>query len=145
MGRMSATSERSIVEGSPVYPVGSRVNEHGHLVVGGCDVVDLVAEFGTPAYIYAEDDLRGRAHAYLDAFRARTDDFEVLYASKAAPITAIYRLLIGEGLSLDVASGGELHVALRAGANPERIYLHGNNKTEGELRAAVEAGVGHVI
>ena len=60
MGRMSATSEHSIVEGSPVYPVGSRVNEHGHLVVGGCDVVDLVAEFGTPTYIYAEDDLRAR-------------------------------------------------------------------------------------
>ena len=90
---MTATSERSTVEGSPVYPAGSRVNERGHLEVGGCDVVDLAAEFGTPAYIYAEDDIRARARAYLDAFRARTDDFEVLYASKAAPITAIYRLL----------------------------------------------------
>jgi diaminopimelate decarboxylase len=142
---MAATSERSIVEGSPVYPGGTHVNERGHLVVGGCDVVDLVAEFGTPAYIYAEDDIRARARAYLEAFRARTDDFEVLYASKAAPITAIYRLFRELGLSVDVASGGELHMALRAGFDPGRIYLHGNNKTEAELRYAVEAGVGHVI
>ena len=142
---MSATSERSIVDGSPVYPYGSRVNEHGRLEVGGCDVVEVAGEFGTPAYIYAEDDIRARASAYLEAFRARTDDFEVLYASKAAPITAIYRLCAEQGLSVDVASGGELHMALGAGFDPARIYMHGNNKTEAELRYAVEAGVGHVI
>jgi diaminopimelate decarboxylase len=142
---MSATSERSIVEGSPVYPAGSRVSERGHLEVGGCDVVELAARFGTPAYVYAEEDIRARARAYLDAFRARTDDFEVLYASKAAPITAVYRLCGELGLSVDVASGGELHMALRAGLDPSRIYLHGNNKTEAELRYAVEAQVGHVI
>ena len=133
------------MEGSAVYPLGSRVNERGHLEVGGCDVIELAAEFGTPLYIYAEDDIRGRARSYVDAFGARTDDFEVLYASKAAPITAIYRLCAGEGLSVDVASGGELHMALRAGFDPTRIYLHGNNKTEAELRYAIEAGVGHVI
>jgi diaminopimelate decarboxylase len=142
---MAATTERSTVEGSPVYPAGSRVNDRGHLVLGGCDVVELAAEFGTPAYIYAEDDMRARARAYLDAFRARDADFEVLYASKAAPITAIYRLFCEQGLSVDVASGGELHMALRAGFDPERVYLHGNNKTEAELRYAVEAEVGHVI
>src|SRR5215216_6712110 len=142
---MSTTSERHAVEASPVYPAGSRVNERGHLEVGGCDVVDVVAEFGTPAYIYAEEDIRSRARAYLDAFRSRTDDFEVLYASKAAPITAIYKLCAEEGLSVDVASGGELHMALRAGFDPARIYLHGNNKTEAELRYAAESGVGHVI
>ena len=128
-----------------MYPVGSRVNDRGHLEIGGCDVVEVATELDTPAYIYAEDDIRHRARAYLDAFRARTDDFEVLYASKAAPITAIYRLCAGEGLSVDVASGGELHMALRAGFDPARIYLHGNNKTEAELRYAIEAGVGHVI
>ena len=142
---MSTTSERSAVEASPVYPAGSRVNEAGHLEIGGCDVVDVAAEFGTPAYIYAEDDIRGRARAYLEAFRARTEGFEVLYASKAAPITAIYRLCAEAGLSVDVASGGELHMALRAGFDPARVYLHGNNKTEAELGYATEAGVGHVI
>ena len=142
---MSATTESSIVENSPIYPRGSRVNERGHLEVGGCDVVEIAAEFGTPVYIYAEDDIRARARAYLEAFRARTDDFEVLYASKAAPITAIYRLCAELGLSVDVASGGELHLALAAGLDPARIYMHGNNKTEAELRYAVEAGVGHLI
>jgi diaminopimelate decarboxylase len=142
---MSATSETSIVEGSPVYPLGTRVNERRHLEVGGCDVVEVAAEFGTPVYMYAEDDIRARARAYLDAFRARTEDFEVLYASKAAPVTAIYRLCAEQGLSVDVASGGELHMALRAGLDPARIYMHGNNKTEAELRYAVEAGVGHLI
>jgi len=142
---MSATTERSLVEGSPVYPLGSRVNEGRHLEVGGCDVVEVAAEFGPPVYIYAEDDIRARARSYLDAFRARTDDFEVLYASKAAPITAIYRLCAEQGLSVDVASGGELHMALGAGLDPARTYMHGNNKTEAELRYAVEAGVGHLI
>src|SRR3982751_611200 len=109
-----AAGEQDPVQGSAVYPVGSRVNELGHLEVGGCDVVEVAAEFGTPAFIYAEDDIRARARAYLDAFGARTQDFEVLYASKAAPITAIYRLCAEQGLSVDVASGGELHMALHA-------------------------------
>ncbi len=142
---MSATTEKSTVEGSPVYPLGSRVNERRHLEVGGCDVVEVAAEFGTPVYLYAEDDIRARARAYLDAFDARTEDFEVLYASKAAPVTAIYRLCAEQGLSVDVASGGELHMALHAGLDPARIYMHGNNKTEAELRYAVDARVGHLI
>ena len=108
-------------------------------------MVDLAGEFGTPAYLYAEDDIRARARAYLGAFRARTDDFEVLYASKALRFTATYRRCAELGLSVDVASGGELHMALRAGFDPARIYMHGNNKTEAELRYAIEAGVGHVI
>jgi len=142
---MNATTHSAVVEGSAIYPQGSRVNERGHLEVGGCDVVELTAEFGTPVYIYAEEDIRARARDYLAAFEVRAEDYEVLYASKAAPVTAIYRLCAELGLSVDVASGGELHMALRAGLDPQRIYLHGNNKTEAELRYAVEAGVGHVI
>ena len=133
------------ISGSAVYPIGSRVNERGHLEVGGCDVVELAAEFGTPAYVYAEDDIRIRARSYLEALRERSEDFEVLFASKAMPATAIYRLLGAEGLSVDVASGGELQMALRAGFDPARIYMHGNNKTEAEIRMAAEAGVGHLI
>jgi diaminopimelate decarboxylase len=144
-GGVAAAPRPDPVEGSPVYPLGSRVNELGHLEVGGCDVVELAREFGTPAYIYAEDDIRSRARAYLEAFRSRTDDFEVLYASKAAPITAVYRVCAEEGLSVDAASGGELHMALRAGFDPRRIYMHGNNKSEAELREAAEAGVGYLI
>ena len=133
------------VEGSLVYPAGSRVNERGHLEIGGCDVVELAAEFGTPAYIYAEDDMRARARATVAAFAERTDSFEVVYASKAFPCTAALRIFAEEGLSCDVASGGELYLALQAGFDPERIYMHGNNKTEAELGQALAAGVGHVI
>src|SRR2546430_17501782 len=90
---------------SQAYPLGTVINERGHLEVGGCDVVDLAERFGTPAYIYAEDDMRARARAYVEAFAARTDDFEVIYASKALPITAAYRLMAEEGLSVDVKIG----------------------------------------
>ncbi len=133
------------IAASPVYPAGSRVNEHGHLEIAGCDVVELADRFGTPAYIYAEEDMRRRAREYVRAFERRTDGFEVIYASKAFPATAAYRAMREEGLSVDVASGGELHVALAAGFDPARIHLHGNNKTEAELRYAFESGVGHLI
>jgi diaminopimelate decarboxylase len=130
---------------SHAYPLGTRVNERGHLEVGGCDVVELAERFGTPAYIYAEDDIRARARAYVEAFASRTDDFEVIYGSKALPITAVYRLMQEEGLSVDVASGGELHLALRAGVDPQRIFMHGNNKSEDELKLAFDSGVGYLV
>lgn len=138
--RMSATSTLSAV-----YPLGSRVNEQGRLEIGGCDMVELAREFGTPAYVVAEDDLRWRARAFLDALAARHADYDVLFASKAFPCTAVYRLLAEEGLACDVASGGELFLALRGGFDPARIYFHGNAKSVEELRYAVEAGVGHIV
>jgi diaminopimelate decarboxylase len=130
---------------SHAYPLGTRVNERGHLEVGGCDVVELAERYGTPAYIYAEDDMRARARAYVQAFETRTDDFEVIYASKALPLTEAYRLLTEEGLSVDVASGGELYLALKAGVDPQRIFMHGNNKTEAELRYAFESRIGYLV
>jgi diaminopimelate decarboxylase len=133
------------IEGSPVYPSGSRVNERGRLEIAGCDVLELVGEFGTPAYIYAEDDMRARARAYRQAFERRDADFEVLFASKSLPCTAAYRLFAEEGLSVDVASGGELHMALRAGFDPARIHMHGNNKSDEEILFAARSGVGHLI
>jgi diaminopimelate decarboxylase len=130
---------------SHVYPLGSRLNEKGRLEVGGCDVLELAREFGTPAYVYAEDDMRSRARAYREAFRARSERFEVIYAGKAFPATAAFRLFAEEGLSADVASAGELHHALAGGVDPARIYMHGNNKTPAELDYALEAGVGHIV
>ena len=130
---------------SHAYPLGTRVNERGHLEIAGCDVVELAERYGTPAYVYAEDDMRARARSYVAAFEARTDDFEVIYASKALPITAAYRVMAEEGLSVDVASGGELHLALKAGVDPKRIFMHGNNKTEVELRYAFESEIGYLV
>ena len=142
---MATVGRHGIERLAHVYPLGSRLNEAGRLEIGGCDAIELAERFGTPAYVYAEDDIRTRARAYVEAFRAHTDHFEVVYASKAFPCTAVNRLLVDEGLSCDVASGGELHLALRGGFPPERIYLHGNNKSDDELRQAIDAGVGHVV
>ena len=100
---------------SAAYPLGSRLNEAGALEIGGCDARDVAREFGTPCYVVAEDDLRARARAFRDAFRARTDRFDVLFATKAFPCTAVLRVLREEGLGCDVASAGELHLALGAG------------------------------
>ncbi len=130
---------------SQAYPLGTTINERGHLEVGGCDVVELAERYGTPAYVYAEDDIRARARAYVEAFAARTDDFEVIYASKALPITAAYRVIAEEGLSVDVASGGELHLALKGGVRPERIFMHGNNKSRAELELAFGAEIGYLV
>jgi diaminopimelate decarboxylase len=133
------------IAGSPVYPIGSRVNERGHLEIAGCDVVELAEEFGTPAYVYAEDDMRARARSYRRAFDRTGGGSEVLFASKSLPCTAAYRLFSEEGLSADVASGGELHMALRAGFDPARIHMHGNNKSDEEILFAARSGVGHLI
>jgi len=143
--RAQAGAVADPIEGSLVFPGKSRVNERGHLEIAGCDVVELTAEFGTPAYLYAEDDMRDRARSYRAAFERRGADAEVLFASKALPCTAAYRLFAEEGLSVDVASGGELHMALRAGFDPARIHMHGNNKSDEEILFAARSGVGHLI
>jgi diaminopimelate decarboxylase len=130
---------------SQAYPIGSRLDEDGRLELGGCDAVQLAREFGTPAYIVVEDDLRARAQSFVEAFRARTKDFDLLFASKAFPCTAVYRVLAQEGIACDVASGGELALALRGGFDPARIYMHGNAKSVAELQEARAAGVGHIV
>jgi len=130
---------------SQAWPLASRVDEDGRLQLGGCDALELAREFGTPAYIVVEDDLRARAQTFVEAFRARTKNFDVLFASKAFPCTAVYRVLASEGLACDVASGGELALALRGGFDPARIYMHGNAKSVDELRQARAAGVGHIV
>jgi diaminopimelate decarboxylase len=131
---------------SAVFPLGSRVNEHGRLEVGGCDTIKLAREFGTPAYVVAEDDLRRRARAFVQAGRdAGHEDLHVVFASKAFPCTAVLALFAAEGLWCDAASGGELHLALEAGFRPERIVLHGNAKSDAELRMALRHRVAAIV
>ncbi len=131
---------------SAVFPLGSRLNELGRLEVGGCDTIELAREFGTPAYVIAEDDLRARARGFVQAGRdSGHSDFHVVFASKAFPCSAVLALFAGEGLWCDAASGGELHLALRAGFAPERIVLHGNAKSEAELRMALRHRVGAIV
>lgn len=130
---------------SHVAPAGTGVDARGRLTLGGCDAVELAREFGTPAYVVVEQELRERARVFRDGLTARHPDADVLFASKAFPCTAVYRLLATEGLACDVASGGELALALAGGFDPARIYLHGNAKSAAELGQAIEAGVGHIV
>src|SRR3954453_16380284 len=121
-----------------VYPEAASVHE-GRLAIGGCDVLELAREFGTPAYVGAEDDLRSRAREFMRALASHHGERgRVLFAAKAFPCTAVLRIFAEEGLGVDVASAGELHLALRAGFDPGRIVVHGNAKSLPELRAAVE-------
>ncbi|MGH3234344.1 MAG: diaminopimelate decarboxylase [Streptosporangiaceae bacterium] len=124
-----------------IWPRGAR-RSGGVLTLGGVDVRDLAAEFGTPLYVCDEQDVRSRCQEYLEAFGP---DGRVFYAAKAFCSRAMLRWVSSEGLGIDVCTGGELEVALSAGAPPEQITLHGNNKTLDELSRAVCAGVGHIV
>ena len=123
-----------------------RVNERGHLEIGGCDCVELAKEFGTPLYVFDELLIRENCRRYKKAFAQNYPaEAKVCYAGKAFLTLAMCRLVDEEGLWLDVASGGELFTALQAKFPPERIYMHGNFKTEDELKAAVRNKVGRVV
>ncbi|MFG2875577.1 diaminopimelate decarboxylase [Streptomyces sp. NPDC048337] len=129
-----------------LFPAGTRLAEDdGQLVIGGCRVTELADRFGTPALIIDEGALRDRARRYAAGLAARWPNSRVAFASKAFPCTAVYRVLAEEGLSIDVAGGGELALALAAGVDPARIVLHGNAKTDAEVEMAVAAGVGLIV
>jgi len=128
-----------------VYPITSRHNDAGHLEIDGCDVVELAGRFGTPLLVYEEKSIRDQCRRYMKAFAEHTDDFEIIYASKAFSAVAIAQLVMEEGLSIDVSSGGEYHVAKTAGFPAEKIFFHGNNKTREELEYALAGGIGCVV
>jgi diaminopimelate decarboxylase len=124
-----------------LWPMTAGRRPDGVLEIGGVAMTDLAAEFGTPSYVLDEADFRARARAFREAFQG----FDVFYAGKAFMASAVVRWAVEEGLCLDVCSGGELALALRAGVDPALIGFHGNNKSESELARALEAGVGRII
>lgn len=117
----------------------------GELAIGGVPVSQLAEEYGTPLYIYDEAGLRRQARRFADGLRQRWPNSEVLFASKSFPAVGMYKLAAEEGLAIDVAGGGELRLALAAGVDPSRIHLHGNAKSDAELRLALEVGIGAII
>ena len=128
-----------------VLPPSAAITPEGHLAIGGCDLVNLAEEHGTPLVVYDEGALRATAREYVSAFRAHAPDVEVIYASKAYFGLAMLRIAHDAGLSVDVASGGELQAALRAGFPAERIEMHGNNKDAHEIVQALDAGVATIV
>ena len=122
------------------------INEKGNLTIGGMDAVELAREFGTPAYILDENVIRANCREYLCAARREFgEDALPLYASKALCFTGIYKLAAEEGMGVDCVSGGELYTAAKAGFPAERIYFHGNNKTDSDISQAMDMGVGRFV
>jgi diaminopimelate decarboxylase len=142
---MTANTEATTEELIGLFPPGTGLDSDGTLTVGGCRLDDVAAQFGTPAIVVSEDALRQRARDYLGAFRGRWPRCDVAFASKSFPCTAVQRVMVEEGLHLDVAGGGEILTALAAGADPTRIVLHGNAKSDEELVMAIANGVGLVV
>ena len=123
-----------------LLPDTAAIGPDGNTAVGGCDLVDLANQWGTPLFVYDEDHLRSRCREAVAAFGGG-----VAYASKAFLCSAMARLAHEEGLQLDVATGGELFLARRAGVPGNRLVLHGNNKSDAELAMAVDEGVGRIV
>src|SRR3954464_14583853 len=128
-----------------LFPPGSAVDRDGMLTVEGCRAAALATEFETPVLVVSEPALRARAREYADGLAARWPRSRVVFASKAFPSTGVQRVMVEEGLGLDVAGGGEIVTGLRAGADPALLVLHGNAKTDSELRMAVDEGIGLVV
>ena len=144
LGTLKAHSAR-MSELLDLLPPGSMTDADGMLIIGGCRVDDLAEEFGTPVLVVAEGALRARARQYVAELTSRWPNARVVFASKAFPCTAVQRVMVQEGLGLDVAGGGEILTALKAGVDPALIVLHGNAKTTEEITMAVEGGVGLIV
>ena len=123
-----------------------KINEEGHLEIGGADCVSLAAQFGTPLYVYDEAYIRRMMRVYKKAIdELYGGNGQVLYASKAFSCKAIYRIADEENIGIDVVSGGELYTALQAGFPPEKIYMHGNNKLGYEIGESLDCGIGCIV
>ena len=128
-----------------LFPAGSTLAEDGTVVIDGCRGDDLAEEFGTPVLVVSENALRARAREYLSELSSRWPSSRVVFASKAFPCTAVQRVMVEEGLGLDVAGGGEILTAVKAGIDPAMVVLHGNAKNDEEIGIALEHGVGLVV
>lgn len=126
-------------------PGSLTINSNGHLAIGEHDLVELAGKYGTPLYVYDEELIRKRCREYREALECHYPQGEAIFAGKAFLTLAMCRLLMQEGLGLDVVSEGELYTAARAGFPMEQVYFHGNNKSTAELRMAIELGVGRIV
>jgi diaminopimelate decarboxylase len=128
-----------------LFPLTKEIDSHGHLHIGGCDCVELTNKFGTPLYVFDEVTLRSKCQEFKTEFAKRYPNTVIIYASKAFLNRALATIFKEEGLGLDVVSGGELSVAQSVDFPPEKVYLHGNNKTADELRLALNWGIGRIV
>jgi len=128
-----------------LFPLTAEVSKQGHLVIGGCDTVELAAEFGTPLYLFDEFSLRSKCAEFKAEFSQRYADTTIIYACKAFINKTLALIFKEEGLGLDVVSAGELHIAQSVSFPLDRVYLHGNNKSAEEIRLALNCHIGRIV
>lgn len=122
------------------------IGKNGHLYISGCDTVELAKEYGTPLYVMSEDEIRRVCKSYVESFeKYYGGNGRPIYASKAFCCKEIYKIVLSEGLDVEVVSGGELYTALQAGVPASKIHFQGNNKSIGELSLAIENGAGDLV
>jgi diaminopimelate decarboxylase len=136
---------KTAVKRLDVFPQTAEVNNKDHLVIGGCDTVELAKKYGTPLYVYDETELRNRCREFKSEFGNRYPNTVICYSSKAFIAKAMIKLVEEEGLDLDVVSGGELAFARATGFPAKKIHFPGNNKSAEELELAVKEGIGHIV
>ncbi len=136
---------RKMIAKLPLFPVTTEVNDKGHLAIGGCNTVELAAEFDTPLYLFDEYSLRSRCTEFKKEFGQRYADTTIIYACKAFINRALAIIFKEEGLGLDVVSAGELSIAQSVGFPLDRVYFHGNNKSAEELRLALKGHIGRIV
>lgn len=122
-----------------------KINKEKHIEIGGCDTVGLIREFGSPLFVMDEETIRNRCKQYVNTFKQYYPNTQIIYASKALCTAGLLKVVTSEGLGLDVSSGGELYTALKSGCDPKKIYFHGNNKPEKEIKEGLEAGIGRIV
>ena len=115
------------------------------ILIGGCSVTELAAEFGTPSFIFDDRALRDRARAFADGLSSRHQRSRVCFATKSFPSSSMISILASEGIGFDVVGAGELRIALAGGADPAKIVMHGNAKSDEDIQAALEASIGYIV
>jgi diaminopimelate decarboxylase len=128
-----------------LFPLNAEVNKKGNLVIGGCDTVELAAEYGTPLYVFDENTLRGKCQEFKNEFGQRYAETTVIYACKAFLNRTLAAIFKEEGLGLDVVSAGELAIAQSVGFPMDTVYFHGNNKSAEELKLALNLHIGRIV
>ncbi len=126
-------------------PYGMNINSENHISINGKDVVSLAEKYGTPLYIMNEEAIRNNCRSFKKTLDSCYENNRILFASKAFSCLYMYKILEEEGLGADVVSGGELYTALKAGFNPEKLYFHGNCKTDDELKLAISENIGRIV
>lgn len=133
------------IKNHKLFPISAEINEDGRLEIGGVEAIKLVQDYGTPLYVIDKQTILSRANQYIDSLKKYYPNFLALYASKAFACKWIYKTLNEIGFGIDVVSGGEIYTALNVGFNKKNIYFHGNNKSEEELKLAIENQIGKII